>query len=231
VSQLERVRAAVRRHVFHKFEPKANAEFEFWRKTRQNAGGTLLNDHFEQLFTDQFGLERSFFAGKRLLDIGCGPRGSLEWATDASRRVGLDPLVDRYRDLGIDEHAMEYCSSPAEEMPFPDESFDILSSLNSLDHVDDLQAVIYEITRVLSPGGSFLLEVEFGHRPTDTEPVEIPQHFVESLRPTFQVVLNRRFAVPRERIHSAYVEAVPYREGRRYRPGVMVAHLVKQPGS
>jgi SAM-dependent methyltransferase len=217
--------------VFHQFDPKGDAEYEFWRKTRESAGGTLRNGYFEQLFTDQFGLTRAFFVGKRILDIGCGPRGSLEWATEAARRVGLDPLVDRYRDLGIDEHAMEYCSSPAEHIPFPDESFDILSSLNSLDHVDDLHATLSEITRVLVPGGSFLLEVEFGHRPTDTEPIEIPGNFVESLQSAFQVMSNKRFAAPRERIHSAYVEAVPYREGRRYRPGVIVAHLVKVPGS
>jgi SAM-dependent methyltransferase len=219
---------AVRRRVFHKFEPKGDAEFEFWRKTRETAGGTLQNGYFEQLFTDQFGLTRAFFAGKRLLDIGCGPRGSLEWATDAARRVGLDPLVDRYREFGIDAHAMEYCSAPAEKIPFPDESFDVVSSLNSLDHVDNLQATTDEITRVLVCGGSFLLEVEFGHRPTDAEPVEIPANFVESLQPTFRAELNQRFASPGGRIHSAYVEAVPYTEGKRYRPGVMVAHLVKQ---
>lgn len=228
MSQLERVRTAVRQRVFHKFQPKGDAEFEFWRKTRESSGGTLRNDYYEQLCTDQFGLTRAFFAGKRILDIGCGPRGSLEWVTEASRRVGLDPLVERYRDLGIDEHAMEYCSAPAENIPFPDASFDIVSSLNSLDHVDDLQATLGEITRVLVPGGSFLLEVEFGHRPTDTEPIEIRGDFVESLQPAFKVVLNQRFAATSERIHSAYVEAVPYKEGKRYRPGVMVTHLVKQ---
>jgi SAM-dependent methyltransferase len=228
MAQFERVRTAVRRHVFHQFEPKGDAEFEFWRKVREDAGGTLRNDHYEQLFTNQFDLTRAFFAGKRILDIGCGPRGSLEWATQASRRVGLDPLVDRYRDLGINEHAMEYRSAPAEKIPFGDESFDIVSSLNSLDHVDDLHATLDEITRVLVSGGSFLLEVEFGHRPTDTEPIEIPGSFVESLQPTFQVVLNHRFAAPKEGLHTAYVEAVPYKEGKRYRPGVMVAHLVKQ---
>jgi ubiquinone/menaquinone biosynthesis C-methylase UbiE len=228
MSQLERVRTAVRRHVFHQFEPKGDAEFEFWRKTREDAGGTLKNDYYEQLFTDQFGLSREFFADKRILDLGCGPRGSLEWATEAERRVGLDPLVDRYRNLGIDKHTMEYCSAPAENMPFSDESFDIVSSLNSLDHVDDLHSTLSEITRVLVPGGSFLVEVEFGHRPTDTEPVEIPRDFAESLRPAFQVLLQQRFAAPPKRVHSAYIEAVPYEDGKRFSPGVMILHLVKQ---
>jgi ubiquinone/menaquinone biosynthesis C-methylase UbiE len=214
--------------VFHQFTPKGEAEFEFWRKTREDAGGTLHNDHFEQLFTNQFDLTREFFAGRCILDIGCGPRGSLEWATEATRRVGLDPLVDRYRDLGIGEHAMEYCLAPAEKIPFPDESFDVVSSLNSLDHVDDLHRTLEEITRVLVTGGSFLVEVEFGHRPTDAEPIEIPADFVESMQPTFQALLNKRFAVSGDRVHSAYAEAVPYREGKRYRPGVMVTHLVKQ---
>jgi SAM-dependent methyltransferase len=228
VSQLQRVRTAFRRRVFRQFEPKGDAEFDFWRKTQDNSGGRLENDYFEQLFTDQFELTREYFSGKRMLDIGCGPRGSLEWATMAVRRVGLDPLADRYRDLGISEHAMEYCSAHAEKMPFPADSFDVISSLNSLDHVDDLPATLDEVRRVLVPGGSFLVEVEFGHRPTDTEPVEIPKDLVDSLQPDFRVLLNRQFAASDHRIHSAYLEGVPYREGRRYRAGVIVAHLVKR---
>ncbi len=228
MSNFEKVRTIVRHRVLHTFEPKGDAEFEFWRKTRANSGGVLQNNHFEQLFTDQFGLTRAFFAGKRILDVGCGPRGSLEWAAEAGRRVGLDPLVDRYRNLGIDKHAMEYCPAAAEKMPFPDGAFDIVSSLNSLDHVDDLPATLREITRVLAPGGSFLLEVEFGHTPTDTEPIEIPLNFIESLQPVFQVAYSRRFAASSERIHSAYADAVPYKEARRARPGVAVAHLIKQ---
>ncbi|MEI8405362.1 MAG: class I SAM-dependent methyltransferase [Actinomycetes bacterium] len=134
----------------------------------------LGNEHFEVLFAEHFGVHRSFFAGKRILDIGCGPRGSLEWASDTSRRVGSDPLVDAYSEFGIDLHAIEYMADPVEHLSSAYGSFDVVSSLNSLDHVDDLATAMSEIARVLVPGGSFLLEGEFGHSPTPAEPIAIP---------------------------------------------------------
>ena len=38
-----------------------------------------------------FNLDKSFYKNKRILDVGCGPRGSLEWDDMALERVGLDP--------------------------------------------------------------------------------------------------------------------------------------------
>ncbi|MBW3652290.1 MAG: class I SAM-dependent methyltransferase [Actinobacteria bacterium] len=148
---------------------KGDAEMGYWSE-RAAREGVLGNAHYERVFTTQFGLERSFFAGKRVLDVGCGPRGSLEWATGAAQRVGLDPLVERYRELGIDRHAMDYVAAAAERIPFADASFDVVATLNSLDHVDDVDAAVGEITRVAAPGATWLLTVEIGHPPTATEP-------------------------------------------------------------
>jgi SAM-dependent methyltransferase len=150
-------------------DAKGEAELRFWRNRRE-IEGTLRGPHYERFFTTHFHLERDFFAGKRLLDIGCGPRGSLEWADMAAERVGLDPLVDDYRELGIDRHAMSYVTGGAEAIPFADDHFDVVSALNALDHVDDVDAAIAEITRVTRPGGTLLLIVEVGHPPTPTEP-------------------------------------------------------------
>src|SRR5512145_2406788 len=148
---------ALRTFLPEKF--KERHELACWRKKLRQESGQLSHRHYERFYTTFFGIEREFYAGKRIVDIGCGPRGSLEWADMAAERVGLDPLVSAYRALGIDRHRMAYVNAPAERIPFPDAYFDVVTSFNSLDHVDDLGQAIREIKRVAKPGGLFLLIV------------------------------------------------------------------------
>src|ERR1051325_6177534 len=117
---------------------KHSAEFSFWRSQIEAEGGRYSNDHIRRAFVDAFRLGEGFYVGKRMLDIGCGPAGSLEWADNAVVRVGLDPLVDQYRQLGVGAQAMQYVAANGERIPFRDGAFDVVSSFNSLDHVDDL---------------------------------------------------------------------------------------------
>src|SRR5438067_97425 len=137
---LERLKTKIHSAIASKMD-KGGHEMAYWR-SRAQVEGTLDNSHYLALYTDMFGLDRSFYAEKRVLDVGSGPRGSLEWATDAAQRVGLDPLAEKYRELGIDDHGMDYVAVPAERIPFPKGHFDIVTSINSLDHVDDVAAAI-----------------------------------------------------------------------------------------
>lgn len=70
------------------------------------------------IFIQFFGLDNDYYNGKKILDIGCGPRGSLEWADKAKERIGLDPLVDDYVKLGTDKHMMNYVSSGSRTYSF-----------------------------------------------------------------------------------------------------------------
>lgn len=167
-------------------------EIAYWRR-KQRSEGKLQNDWYEQLFTTCFELPRDFYLDKRILDIGCGPRGSLEWADGALERVGLDPLVEDYRKLGIERHAMSYVAAPAERIPFPDDHFDIVTSINSLDHVEDVDAAVREIIRVLEPNGSFLLAVEIHPRPTIAEPHSLSWHFLEKFATRLEMVDEQHF--------------------------------------
>lgn len=78
--------------------------------------------------------------GKKVLDIGCGRR-KLPGA------VGLDfmelPGVDIIADLN-------------ERLPIDDEEFDCIHASHVLEHVDKLIELVYEIHRILKPGGIFL---------------------------------------------------------------------------
>jgi len=177
----------------HDIAQKAAAELAFWR-SRLALQGLLTNDHYAYFYTSHFGWDQTFYRGKRILDIGCGPRGSLEWATEAGMRLGADPLAGAYRQLGTKRHAMYYVGCGAEHLPFPAAAFDVVCAFNSLDHVDDLARAISEIKRVLAPGGTFLLISETHRRPTLLEPSAYSWDIVTRFQPELTLVEQRQVA-------------------------------------
>jgi SAM-dependent methyltransferase len=205
---------------------KAHHELRYWQRViapiRDNQGRlSHERGHYKYFFTDFFGLSESNYAGKAMLDIGCGPMGSLEWAKSARQRVGLDPLAGQYRALLGTDHGMTYCEAPAEDIPFPDGEFDFVSTFNNLDHVDDVEGSIREIKRVTAPMGHLLLIVEIGHDPTPTEPHDLDVSVIDRFRPEFSVQSVKLFGVRSD--HNLYASL---RDGIAYSgsgPGILAA--------
>jgi len=171
------------------YDTKGAYEYAYW-KSRHLEEQTLQNSFYKSIFTKGVDLPPSFYTGKRILDVGCGPRGSLEWCGDAKERVGLDTLAERYRKLGTDDHAMTYVPAGAEVIPFDDNHFDIVTSINSLDHVVNVEAAVTEMHRVLCPGGSLIVMVDIHERPTVAEPHCIPWDLSDQLRDRFDIVME-----------------------------------------
>ena len=201
-----------------------------WEK-RHAKEGILFHDHFERFFTTHFRLPRSFYRGKRVLDVGCGPRGSLEWLTGAALRIGLDPLAHGYRRFGTGRHRMIYVASRAEALPFTDASFDVVSSFNSLDHVDDLRATVSEIRRILAPCGSFLLLTDIRHEPTILEPTVFDWDVVQALSDAFEALDVRHYERSVEGVYRSVEAGAAYDHANTARRmGVLSAHLRKRDG-
>ncbi len=206
-------------------------ELRYWRGVThpiRNDRARLEHErsHYQHFFTGFFGLTSGDYAGKALLDIGCGPCGSLEWAVDARERVGLDPLADEYRKLANDRQAMTYCAAPSEAIPFPDGHFDCVSTFNSLDHVDDVAATVREIKRVTASGSRVLLIVEIGHAPTPTEPHHLDESVVELFGPEFEAASVRTFGVRDDHnLYASLLDDSPFVPGG---PGIFCARLERK---
>jgi SAM-dependent methyltransferase len=102
------------------------------------------------LFADFAGIE----AGERVLDVGAGTgaltanlirRGAEAAAADPSPPF-VAALRERFPDIGVHE-------APAEELPWPDESFDAALAQLVLSFMRDAPAGIAEMRRVVRPGG------------------------------------------------------------------------------
>ncbi len=99
-------------------------------------------------------------SGDAVLDIACGLG---EWlhvcATNGARVYGVD----------LSERAIEYCSKhmpdgefhavPAENLPFADEQFNLVSCLGSLEHFVEPVVSLNEMTRVAKADATFLILV------------------------------------------------------------------------
>jgi SAM-dependent methyltransferase len=203
---------------------KHHSELSYWRSRFNAEKGSLSNSHYEPLYTTVYDLTRDDYTDKAVIDIGCGPRGSLEWATMAAERVGLDPLADQYLKLGASKHAMKYVTAPSENIPFPDGYFDIVTCLNALDHVDKISETIAEIKRVTRKGGFFLVSVEIDHLPTPMEPLVLTERDMDQFLPEFEILLAFTVGTPEDHhLHTAVLHRQPpYEAGK---PGIYVAKM------
>jgi ubiquinone/menaquinone biosynthesis C-methylase UbiE len=178
--------------IFGKKRQKEFYEWLFW-KLKKLKEKSLTNHHYEEFFTSYFGFELADYKGKKVVDVGCGPRGSLEWAEVAQERVGLDTLADKYVKMEGKHHKMNYVQAGAEDIPFDDGYFDFVSSFNSLDHVDDLDRSIGEIARVVKSGGYFMLISDIHSYPTICEPSAFSWDIVEKFKVSMSVVSENHY--------------------------------------
>ena len=94
----------------------------------------------------------------RILDVGCGTGANLLMLSQYGEAEGVDVSEDALafcRARGLDRVRL----GAAEELPYEDGTFDLVTALDVVEHMDNDLAGLKEMRRVLRPGGRVLLFV------------------------------------------------------------------------
>jgi len=100
---------------------------------------------------------------EKVLDIGSG-KGILcvAFSDSAKEVIGLEPDKDakeiaKFTKEYFGKNNIKFIDGIAQKMPFKNETFDLITSTSTLEHINGTRDVIKEIYRVLKPGGYFYL--------------------------------------------------------------------------
>lgn len=131
---------------------------------------------------------------QNIIDVGCGIGGStLHLAQkfgSTATGITLSPVQasraqERAAEAGLDSR-VHFEVANALEMPFEDNSFDLVWSLESGEHMPDKTKFIAECYRVLKPGGKMILAT-WCHRETDSFAGELTPSEVAHLKEIYRV--------------------------------------------
>ncbi len=114
----------------------------------------------------------TMFEGKNVLDVGCGAGGkSLYYLKMGAKQVTGVDIVPAYEresmklaaKLGYSRNFNFICMS-AEELPFPNNTFDTIIMNDAMEHVSEPEAVLAEMLRLIHPDGHIFINFPpYGH--------------------------------------------------------------------
>ena len=144
----------------------------------------------------RYALAADLAAGKKVLDIACGEGyGSHLLAIKATAVTGMDisPEVIEKARAKYKASNLQFETAKAENIPAPDQSFDLVVSFETLEHLEDHAAMLGEIKRVLVPGGLLLISTPDKKQYSEARNYKNPFHVKELSGSEFESLLNNYF--------------------------------------
>jgi SAM-dependent methyltransferase len=139
---------------------------------------------------------RPFCVGKDVLDAACGVGyGTAALGEAASQATGadVDEAAIAYARERYGGANVEFVVADLHDPPFDDESFDVVASFETIEHLSEPERFVGHVARMLRPGGIFVVSTPRVDATTRT-PTN-PFHEIEFSRTDFEVLLGRHFEV------------------------------------
>jgi SAM-dependent methyltransferase len=116
----------------------------------------------DEVVVDDLRVGGAVAAARRVLEVGCGTGDyviALQALTECSA-CGIDPSEQMIAIARRRSEAVEFVIGPAETLPFADDRFDFVYSVDVIHHVADPAVAIAEAFRVLRHGGQLCIATD-----------------------------------------------------------------------
>lgn len=172
---------------------------------------------------DKYGMNP--LLGKKVLDIGCGKGGTLrnfiQWGAKPENLYGVDLLENRIKDAKSLSPNIDLRCGNAEELPFPDEFFDIVMQFTVFTSIVDLQIkknIAREMRRVLKREGVILWYDYHANNPNNPDVKGVRKKEIHQLFPDCKIHLKRvtvappitRLIAPYSRLLCSFLELIKF---------------------
>jgi len=140
-----------------------DAEY-LWKVSNDWIKGTFSSNQRYAEMEEFIGLGIGY--GTRILDMACGCGNFVFNGLNRGIDVrGIDPCEWKHRIIDLVMHEMPFPRKWAgqfdvgfgENLPYPDEHFDLVSTCQTLEHVGDVKKCVSEMLRVLKKGGTMFI--------------------------------------------------------------------------
>jgi len=124
------------------------------RLYESSAPAWLFNEHKERY---NFALE--LLKGKKVLDVACGSGYGSKILSELNDVVGMDISAEAidYANKRYKNKKCKFIQGDAEDLPFPNSSFDAVVSFETIEHLENPIKFIKEIERILKDKGIFIV--------------------------------------------------------------------------
>jgi Methylase involved in ubiquinone/menaquinone biosynthesis len=144
----------------------------------------------------RYAIANELINNKKVLDIACGEGyGSNLMAVNATYVTGIDineEIITKAREK-YKRPNLEFLQGNAEKLPFDDNSFDIVVSFETIEHLENHQALFSEIKRVLKPDGILIISTPNKLFYSDKNGYVNPFHKKELYLNEFKELLAKHF--------------------------------------
>jgi glycosyltransferase involved in cell wall biosynthesis/SAM-dependent methyltransferase len=153
--------------------------------------GTIALEHLHR-----YAFASEHVAGKVVLDIASGEGYGSEMLSRTAKQVygvDIDEASVKHAQQKYKADNLEYVLGSCTDIPFGNESVDIVVSFETIEHITEHDKMMLEIKRILRPGGMLIISSPERHEYSEVNKQQNPYHLKELSHDEFISLLGKNF--------------------------------------